>query len=249
MTTGQLAIITEDKKVVSTRMYYGSMYPESFGAEALRLLASVKNEADYETAVYELKKIRQKAKFEDSDFLKDGTNFIALTKEKDIDDVLNMSEGLRSKWYGMYADYVIFLNNYIYLKNISTNNVTWIDCDGVVRNIAPNAAIAIDFGAYTGITADNIDSYLLLKQKYAAELNDRDICALLDNNIANRVRGIYDDEYDIGYEYAMNVWGGVPSWLVDDRYVNFDNIGADILRDKGSEAWFDLPSGKYAHLE
>ena len=56
---------------------------------------------------------------------------------------------------------------------------------------------------------------------------------------------IYEDTYDIGHEYAVHSIG-IPDWLDNDRYVNFEKIGEDEI--EFADAWFKLPSGKYAHL-
>ncbi len=57
--------------------------------------------------------------------------------------------------------------------------------------------------------------------------------------------GIYDDTYDIGREWACSVHG-IADWLNNDRYINFEAIGEDVIED--TAAWLQLPSGKYAHL-
>ena len=88
-----------------------------------------------------------------------------------------------------------------------------------------------------------VEQFKKLQEEYS--LDEDDARALVEDDKGDKVCGIYEDTYDIGHEYA--VYGiGIPDWLDNDRYVNFEKIGEDEV--EFVDAWFKLPSGKYAHL-
>ena len=88
-----------------------------------------------------------------------------------------------------------------------------------------------------------VEQFEKLQEEYS--LDEDDARALVEEDKGDRVCGIYEDTYDIGHEYAVHSIG-IPDWLDNDRYVNFEKIGEDEV--EFADAWFKLPSGKYAHL-
>ena len=87
------------------------------------------------------------------------------------------------------------------------------------------------------------EQFKKLQEEYS--LDEDDARALVEDDKGDKVCGIYEDIYDIGHEYAVYRIG-IPDWLDNDRYVNFEKIGEDEV--EFVDAWFKLPSGKYAHL-
>ena len=88
-----------------------------------------------------------------------------------------------------------------------------------------------------------VEQFEKLQEEF--RLDEDDARALVEDDKGDRVCGIYEDIYDIGHEYAVHSIG-IPDWLDNDRYVNFEKIGEDEV--EFVDAWFKLPSGKYAHL-
>lgn len=88
-----------------------------------------------------------------------------------------------------------------------------------------------------------VEQFKKLQEEY--NLDEDDARALVEDDKGDKVCGIYEDTYDIGYEWAVQI-AGIPDWLNNDRYVNFEKIGEDEV--EFGDAWFELPSGKYAHL-
>ena len=88
-----------------------------------------------------------------------------------------------------------------------------------------------------------VEQFKKLQEEY--NLDEDDARALVEDDKGDKVCGIYEDTYDIGYEYAVHSIG-IPDWLNNDGYVNFEKIGEDEV--EFGDAWFELPSGKYAYL-
>ena len=88
-----------------------------------------------------------------------------------------------------------------------------------------------------------VEQFKKLQEEYS--LDEDDARALVEDDKGDKVCGIYEDTYDIGHEYAVHSIG-IPDWLDNNRYVNFEKIGEDEI--EFADAWFKLPSGKYAHL-
>ena len=93
----------------------------------------------------------------------------------------------------------------------------------------------------TGLDEGDIESYQKLINEY--NLSEEDAKAITEDGKADRVCGIYEDTYDVGREYLINV-NGIPDFL--ENYVDFEKFGEDEV--ENTDAWYQLPSGKYAHL-
>lgn len=225
MTRGQIAIITADKKIITSIEFNGDMYPSCHGAEVLKLLSEVEDEKDHERIVREFNNNNHKYDDEDLTF--------AVTKYS-IEQMMDMTQGYFDKWS----------SDYIYIKNLSDDNIEWIDREGLVLYIPSGTSIAINFGEYTGLTDSNIASFLTMQEIYP-ELDEADLLVLIDEENEDRICGIYEDEYDIGKDFAIMVYG-IPDWLDNDRYINYEAIGAGIVENDSD--WLRLPSGKYVHL-
>ena len=74
-------------------------------------------------------------------------------------------------------------------------------------------------------------------------LDEDDAKSLVEDDKGDKVCGIYEDTYDVGREYLINVHG-IPDFL--ENYVDFEKFGEDEV--ENTDVWYQLPSGKYAHL-
>ena len=93
----------------------------------------------------------------------------------------------------------------------------------------------------TGLDEEDAEAYQKLIDEY--DLSEEDAKAITEDGKADRVCGIYEDTYDVGREYLINVYG-IPDFL--ENYVDFERFGEDEV--ENMDAWYQLPSGKYAHL-
>lgn len=93
----------------------------------------------------------------------------------------------------------------------------------------------------TGLDEEDVKAYQKLIDEY--DLSEEDAKAITEDGKADRVCGIYEDTYDVGREYLINVHG-IPDFL--ENYVDFERFGEDEV--ENTDAWYQLPSGKYAHL-
>lgn len=86
-----------------------------------------------------------------------------------------------------------------------------------------------------------VEQFKKLQEEYG--LDEDDAKALVEDNKGDKVCGIYEDTYDVGREYLINVHG-IPDFL--ENYVDFEKFGEDEV--ENTDVWYQLPSGKYAHL-
>ena len=86
-----------------------------------------------------------------------------------------------------------------------------------------------------------VEQFKKLQEEYS--LDEDDARALVEDDNGDKVCGIYEDTYDIGREYLINVHG-IPDFL--ENYVDFEKFGEDEV--ENTDVWYQLPSGKYAHL-
>ena len=86
-----------------------------------------------------------------------------------------------------------------------------------------------------------VEQFKKLQEEY--RLDEDDARALVEDDNGDKVCGIYEDTYDIGREYLINVHG-IPDFL--ENYVDFEKFGEDEV--ENTDVWYQLPSGKYAHL-
>ena len=93
----------------------------------------------------------------------------------------------------------------------------------------------------TGLDEEEMEEYQKLIDEYG--LSEEDAKAIAEDGKADRVCGIYEDEYDVGREYLINVHG-IPDFL--ENYIDFERYGEDEV--ENTDVWYKLPSGKYAHL-
>lgn len=93
----------------------------------------------------------------------------------------------------------------------------------------------------TGLEEDELEEYQNLINEF--NLSEEDAKAITEDGKASRVCGIYEDTYDVGREYLINVHG-VPDFL--ENYIDFEKYGEDEV--ENTDVWYELPSGKYAHL-
>ena len=86
-----------------------------------------------------------------------------------------------------------------------------------------------------------VEQFKKLQEEYG--LDEDDAKALVEDDKGDKVCGIYEDTYDVGREYLINVYG-IPDFL--ENYVDFEKFGEDEV--ENTDVWYQLPSGKYAHL-
>lgn len=122
--------------------------------------------------------------------------------------------------------------------------IEWTDKKGKKRVLFPGEIAVICSGRYTGLNGDNFDAYLNFIQQYS-DLDEQDLFALVQADMIDKVCGIYKDAYDIGASYVTELCE-LPDWINNSRYINYANIGEDEV--ENTDAWFKLPSGKFAHL-
>ena len=222
MTRGTLAIIADDNRIFISIEFNGDMYLSGYGVDAIRCLETVDNEDDFEDAV---------RKFEDEHH--HYREEIMVGEIKDSKPFLNMSKDYFDNWF----------SDYVFIKNVSTEIITIIDADKDVIQISPDEIAVFNFGRYIDTTNITTELYESTVEMCRNELDEEDILSIVTNG--REACGIYDDTYDVGKEWACNV-NGIDDWLDNDRYINFDKIGEDVVED--GDTWLQLPSGKYAHL-
>lgn len=224
MTRGTLAIIADDNRIFKSIEFNGDMYLSGHGIDAIKCLETVDTEDDFEDAV---------RKFDDEHH--HYREEIMVREIEDSKPFLNMAEDYFDNWF----------SDYVFLKNVSTEIVTVTDAENDTIKISPDEIAVFNFGTYIDTTNVTTELYEMVVEDYGKELeyNEEDILAIVTNG--REVCGIYKDTYDIGKEWACNV-ANIDNWLDNDRYINFENIGEDVV--ENADAWLQLPSGKYAHL-
>ena len=103
-----------------------------------------------------------------------------------------------------------------------------------------------DFVTMMNNRLDSIEDVELFENLQKFSLNDEDRIAIIQDGKAEKVCGVYEDADDIGREWVENVYGDLPQWLDNDRYINYKAIGEDLI--EYGDMFMELPSGKYAHL-
>lgn len=222
MTRGTLAIIADGGKMYKSIEFNGDMYLSGYGVDAIKCLENVDTEDDFEDAVRD---------FDSHHHHYDEEEMV--WEVDDIEPYLNMSKDYFDYWF----------SDYVFIKNVSTETVTIIDKTKYEVKIAPDEIAVFNFGEYMDTSNVTTELYESVMKNYGNTLNEEDILAIVANG--KEVCGIYDDTYDVGKEYACDV-AGIPDWLENDKYINFEKIGEDEVTDE--DAWLKLPSGKYAHL-
>lgn len=225
MTRGTLAIISDDNKMFQSVEFNGDMYLSGYGIDAIKCLENVNTEDDFEDAVREFNAAHHHY-----------NNEQMIRCIKDINPYLDMSKDNFDNW-------LYYPSDYVFIKNVSTEIVIITDRNKKVIKVAPDEIAVFNFGRYIDTTNVTTELYESTVKDFGNKLSEEDILAIVANG--REACGIYDDTYDVGKEWACNVYG-INDWVDNDRYVNFDKIGEDIIEDKG--AWLQLPSGKYAHL-
>ena len=225
MTRGRIAIITEEKKLFTSVEFNGDMYPEGYGKEAMAILSDIENSEDFEKRICE---------FNNNNYGYDDNPLVFSVDDVELSETLNMAENYYNYW----------LVDYIYIKNISEYDIEWTDKIGKKRILFPGEIAVISSGRYTGLDGDNFDAYLKLMQQYS-DLDEQDLVALVQSDMIDKVCGVYEDTYDVGVSYVTELCE-LPDWINNSRYINYANIGEDEV--DNSDAWFKLPSGKFAHL-
>lgn len=222
MTRGTLAIISDDNKMFQSIEFNGNMYLSGYGIDAIRCLETVDTEDDFEDAVREF----------DTDHHQYNEEQM-IWEIKDIKPYLDMSKDYIDNWF----------SDYVFIKNVSTEIITIIDNNKDVIKIPPDEIAVFNFGKYIDTTNVTTELYESTVEMYGNELDEEDILSIVTNG--REICGVYEDTYDVGRDYARNVFG-INDWLNNDRYINFEKIGEDEVAD--GDAWLQLPSGKYAHL-
>lgn len=220
MIRGILAIITDNGKMYQSTEFNGGMDLGQNGVDAIKCLENVDTEDDFEDAI---------RTFDDEHHQYNDEQMV--WEINDIEPFLDLTKDYFEHWG----------SDYVYIKNLSDEPVTVICKGNKTEKIFPYSIAVFYFDKHL-ITDLDTELYEKISEEYASELNNDDILAIVDNE--RGVCGIYEDTYDIGKEWACEVYG-IDKWLDNDRYVNFENIGEDVIEDG---AWLKLPSGKYAHL-
>jgi hypothetical protein len=224
MTRGTLAIISDNNKMFISIEFNGDMYLSGYGIDAIKCLENVDTEDDFEDAV------------RDFDAGHHRYNEKQMILEiKDIKPYLDMTKNYFDNWF----------SDYVFLKNVSTEIVTVTDAGNDTIKICPDEIAVFNFGKYIDTTNVTTELYETTVNDYGEELgyNEEDILTIVANG--REICGVYEDTYDVGKEWACNVYG-IDDWLDNDRYINFEKIGEDVV--ENGDTWLQLPSGKYAHL-
>lgn len=225
MTRGQIAIIT-DERIITSIEFNGDMYIENgHGTDVLRKLCNVNDISTYERMVEKFNKTHHNY---DADVL----TYTIACKDSGLQNIMNMSEGYFDKWF----------SDYIYIKNLTDNSFHWIDRDGYPQKIQPSEIAVINIGRLIKTDAHKKCSETL--PDFINELCAEDKAYLQMKNVINKVRGLYEDAYDVGRDYIDN--NNVPEWI--KKYIDFEVVGTDLTA-ADTFAWITLPSGEIAHLE
>jgi hypothetical protein len=223
MTRGTLAIICDDNRMLRSIEFNGEMYLDGYGIDAIKCLEDVDVEDDFDDAIRQFD--LEHHKYQDEE----------MTWEiKDAKLYLDMSKDYIDHWF----------SDYVFIKNVSTEIITITDKNENVIKVTPDEIAVFNFGRYIDTTNITTELYELTVKDFGDRLSEEDILAIVANG--RESCGIYDDTYDVGKEWACSVYG-IADWLNNDRYINFEAIGEDVLED--TDAWLQLPSGKYAHLK
>lgn len=222
MTRGTLAIILNDDRMLRSIVFNGEMYLDGYGVDAIKCLEKVDVEDDFDDAIRQFDLEHHKYQDEEMTWVIKGAK-----------PYLDMSKDYIVHWF----------SDYVFIKNVSTEIVTITDKNKNVIKVAQDEIAVFNFGRYIDTTNITTELYESTVKDFGNKLDEEDILAIVANG--RESCGIYDDTYDVGKEWACNVYG-IDSGLNNDRYINFDKIGEDVIEDK--DAWLQLPSGKYAHL-
>lgn len=225
MTRGRIAIITEEKKLFTSVEFNGDMYPDGCGEDAMAILSDIENIEEFEKRVCE---------FNNNNYGYDDNPLVFSVDDVELSETLNMAENYYNYWFV----------DYIYIKNISEYDIEWTDKTGKKRVLFSGEIAVISSGRYTGLDGDNFNAYLNFMQQYS-DLDKQDLFALVQSDMIDKVCGIYEDTYDVGASCVTELCE-LPDWINNSRYINYANIGEDEV--ENTDAWFKLPSGKFAHL-
>lgn len=204
-------------------------YPECLGQYILEVCA----EKDIDEIIDFFDKELLSREEVDIDFIKNSL-FCEYAYIVNIDDeILEFYKGFQHKpqennRYGQKADEDGYYPCKL-LMTISFDDIKTEDIDKIV------------FQMKTGLDLDDIDTYLKLITTY--NLSKEDAISIIKDGKGDKVCGIYKDTYDVGHEYLNNIYG-IPNFLIN--YINYEKFGEDTVED--ADAWYQLPSGKYAHL-
>lgn len=133
MTRGQIAIITKNE-IMTSNEFNGGMYPSHYGKIVVNGLRKVKDVADYQYFVAKFNK--EHHHYNDLEQVCFKIPFEA--------DYLDFSKGYFDKWF----------SDYIYIKNLSGEDVEIITKSGENKVIPDNAIARLYFGELEHIFKD-----------------------------------------------------------------------------------------------
>ena len=129
MTRGKIAIITKKKNIYASVEFDGDMYPEEYGQDIVKALNSVEKKKDYKKVVREFN--------DENKFDYDEPLFEKIT-DYSLEEMLDMSgDKYMERWGG---------SDYLYLKNLSADDLKWIDPDGQERILYAGKTVVLEDG-------------------------------------------------------------------------------------------------------
>lgn len=224
MTKGQITAILDNEIIFTSTEFNGDMYYEDgHGEEIMRTFPNVTSLEEYKEYIKWFNETNHN--YKEDTLTYELTDMSDVTNEEYIftyEEFLDMRKDYSKKWF----------EDYLYIKNLSSKTVQFIDRDGKVYDLEPMKIAVFNFGYYADEIPNNglklneeltRDLYIKLLEEFE-DLRDWEFSIETYANGA----GIYISQYSpAGEDFGFSVSAGSLEEVINEICEYAENFDAD----------------------